>query len=170
MRQSIVDNWQLRSSTPDTFLRARTCWPRLPYKTHKTNKRIPLTTAFNPTLPEISNIRNSIWNILQIKHEVKECFPEPPIISHRRSNNLRDMIGSNEIVNNKVRRNCKLNKHRITFCKPCTTKGCLWCNQLKYTSEFTSSITNRTYTIFHETSCKSKFVVYLLECKQCTLQ
>ena len=143
----------------------------LTYKTYKTNKRIPLTTTFNPTLPEISNILKSNWNILQIKPEVKECFPEPPIISYRRNKNLRDMIGSNEIINNKVRRNFKLNKHHsIKFCKPCNTKGCLCCNQLKYTSEFKSSITNRTYKIFHETSCKSKFVIYLLECKQCKLQ
>ena len=84
---------------------------KLTYKAHKTNKRIPLTTTVNPTLPEISNILKSNWNILQIKPEVKECFPEPPIISYRRNKNLRDMIGSIEIINNKVRRNFKLNKH-----------------------------------------------------------
>ena len=81
------------------------------------------------------------------------------------------MIGSNEIINNKVRINFKLNKHHsIKFCKPCNTKGYLCCNQLKYTSEYNSSITNRTYIIFHESNCKSTFVIYLLECKQCKLQ
>ena len=140
-------------------------------KAQKTNKHIPLTTTFNPTLPEIINILTSNWNILQIIPEVKECFSEPPIISYRRSKTVRDMIGSNEIINNKVRRNFKLNKHHsITFCKPCNTKGCLCCNQLKCTSELKSSITNRTYKIFHEINCKSKFVTYLLECKQCKLQ
>lgn len=51
-------------------------------------------------------------NILYTIPEVKECFPELPIISYRRSKNLWDYIGSNEMINIKVRRNCKFNKHQ----------------------------------------------------------
>ena len=91
--------------------------------------------------------------------------------SYERNKNLRDMIGSNEIINNQVRRNFKLNEYQsIKICKLCSTKGCLCCNQLRYTNKFKSSTTNRTYKVFHETNCKSQFVVYLLECKQCKLQ
>ena len=39
----------------------------LTYTTHETNKRIPLTTTFNPILSQINNTLKSDWNILQIK-------------------------------------------------------------------------------------------------------
>ena len=143
----------------------------LTYKTRKSSNRIPLVTTFNPTLPHIGSILKSRWNILHIKPDIKESFPEPPIISYKRSKNLRDMIGNNNIVNSKVPRNFKLNKqHEIKFCRPCKTSKCLCCKQLKHTNQFKSSKTNQTYKIFHETNCKSKFVVYLLECKKCKLQ
>ncbi len=116
---------------------------------------MPLVTAFNPTLPHICSILKSRWNI----------------ISYKRSKNLRDMIGNNNIINSKVARYFKLNKqHEIQFCRPFKTSKCLCCKQLKLTNPFKSSKTNKTYQIFHATNCERKFVVYLLECKKCELQ
>ena len=76
----------------------------LTYKINKSNDRIPLVITFNPTLPRIGIILKTHWELLHIKPEVKECFLEPPVKAYRRSKNLRDIIGSNEIINNKVKK------------------------------------------------------------------
>ena len=40
----------------------------------------------------------------------------------------------------------------------------------KSTSAFTSQQTKKTFTIFHNTTCKSTFVIYLMECRKCHIQ
>ena len=139
MRDNFINRGYNRSLVLDQIEKAnkKSRNDTLAYKTHKTKRHIPLTTMFNPTLSQISNILKYNSNILRIKPEVRECFSKTLITSYRRNKNLRDMIGSNKVINKKVRRNFKLNKHQsIKFCKPCNTKECLCCNQLKHSSQF----------------------------------
>ena len=66
--------------------------------------RIPLVTTFNSTLPQIGKILRERWDILNVKPKLKKLFSEPPIIAFRRCKNLREIIGCNTIINNKVLR------------------------------------------------------------------
>lgn len=92
---------------------------------------------------------------------------------YRRNTNLRDLFGSNLIMNNKVVKKKKTRKLNITEsgCTPCfsnTKNSC--CKQVVHTKTFTSNITNETYKIFHKLNCRSKYLIYLLECRQCKIQ
>ena len=131
--------------------------------------RIPLVTTFNSTLPQIGKILRERWDILNIKPKLRALFPEPPIIAFRRCKNLREIIGSNTITNNKVFR--KEAKNQIAkYCSPCNTSRSLCCNSVIETNSFTSVTTKKTYKIFHKSNCRSMNVIYLLECVRCNIQ
>ena len=46
----------------------------------------------------------------------------------------------------------------------------LCCRQLISSSAFKSQQTNKSYTIFHEVSCSSAYIIYLTECTLCKKQ
>ena len=104
-----------------------------------------------------------------IDPELKEVFAEPPMMAYRRNRNLKDIIGSNTIRDGTVFR--KKTTHKLGMCSPCKSKaGNLCCKHLLETTEFQSNQTNKTYKIFHDVNCKSKMVIYLMECTKCRLQ
>ena len=41
---------------------------------------------------------------------------------------------------------------------------------METTTTFKSQQTNKTCEIFHNTNCKTEYVIYLMECKICNLQ
>ena len=131
--------------------------------------RIPFVTTFNNTLPPLAQIIRNRWDILKLKPNLKDIFKEPGMLAYRRPMNLKDMIGSNTILDNKVNRKNPTIK-TIKFCQPCNTRNSLCCNHLKTTNSFTSFVTKKKYNIYHESNCKSKNVIYLLECTYCSKQ
>ena len=48
--------------------------------------------------------------------------------------------------------------------------GNVCCKQKKTTTTFKSQQTNKTWKIFHNTNCKTEYVIYLLQCIICNLQ
>ena len=134
-----------------------------------TSDRIPLITTFNDSLPPLARIIRDRWELLTMKDELRDTFKETGLISFRRPPNIKDIAASNTIANNKVQHRSdtpKTNK----FCSPCNSSRCLCCKQLAFTDTFTSTVTHKTYKIFHESNCKSNHVVYLLECTLCGIQ
>ena len=139
-------------------------------KTKKdSSKRIPLITTFNSTIPQVGKILRERWDILNIKPKFRELFSEPRIIAFRRCKNLRDIIGSNTITNNRVSRK-QATKTQVKFCSPCNTVRSLCCINMARSNSFTSINTGRTFMIFHQSNCKSKNVIYLHECTRCRTQ
>ena len=53
---------------------------------------------------------------------------------------------------------------------PCGRSRCKICPALMTTDRFTSHCTGKTYTLRSSATCKSKDVVYLIQCKRCGLQ
>ena len=51
-----------------------------------------------------------------------------------------------------------------------TNKPSLCCKQIFDTSTFRSYQTQQLCTIFHKLNCKSKFIIYLMECTLCEVQ
>ena len=78
------------------------------------------------------------------------------------------MIGSNNILNNKVIQTTSKKTLTIQSCQPCSTTNSLCCDQVKSNSSFKRFVTHNSYNIYHKTNCKSYNTIYLLECILCT--
>ena len=55
-------------------------------------------------------------------------------------------------------------------CIPCNTSRCLSCQQIIATTTFESIQTKEKFNIYHKISCKSNYIIYLLECLLCKIQ
>lgn len=143
----------------------------LQYNTEEreTSQRIPYVVTYYPDLPNLKTTIEKHWPILQINQKMKETFKRKPIMAYRRNRNLGDILGQKTIKNNKViRRN---RSHTIGGCSPCSsTRETKCCRQVRRTTTFKSYRTNKRYNIFHRVNCRSKFIIYLLECTICRLQ
>ena len=121
------------------------------------------------TLPSIANIIQNRWDILQLNPNLTYTFPDTAMLTFRRSKNIKDMIGSNNILHNRIVKTTP-NTKTIQLCQPCNHINSLCCKFLYSTKTFTSHITNKAYDIYHKTNSKSKNVIYLLECTLCSMQ
>ena len=142
----------------------------LRYKTKEPMTRIPCVLTYNPQLPNIKEAISNYWKILHINPQLKEIFDQQPIMAFRRNKNLGDIIGQKTINNGKVIRKNNI-KNRKGWCSPCNTRNFnLCCRQVRSTNKFKSNRTNEEFKIYHRVSCKSKFIIYLLECILCRIQ
>ena len=142
----------------------------LQYKPKEATTRIPFILTYNPQLPNAKEAINKHWSILQINPNMQNTFKEKPIMAYRRNKNLGDILGQKNLKNGKV-----IRKQDITGrkggCSPCHTRNDnLCCKQVQNTSTFRSWKTKKEFKIFHRVNCKSKFVIYLLECTKCGIQ
>ena len=137
--------------------------------TEQTPSRIPLVLTYSRFLPNISKIIKKHWDILSINQSLKEVFQNKPITAFKRNKNIKDMIGSKKIENNKVK---KLRSHvKEGKCTPClSNKRTLCCKQVQSTSNFKSQQTKKTYNIYHHVNCNTPWVIYLMECNLCNKQ
>ena len=133
------------------------------------SNHIPFVTKYNRTLPSIGEILHRHWNLLQLNPNIKVSFTEPLVLAYKRCPNLRDFLGSNTVENNRVKRKQKQSKEGQS--KLCLTRdGNLYCTQIVNTSTFKNNVTNRTYNIYHNLTCKSRYIIYVMECVLCNLQ
>ena len=131
---------------------------------------LPISLTYNKTLPNIKNIIEKHWNLLKIDPTLERVFSISPIIAFRKNISLKQLIGCNRIINNKRKLNngCQSKEGK---CSPCRANAkTLCCRQVSITTTFKSNQTQKTYKIFHNLNCKSKFVIYLLECRKCAIQ
>ena len=135
-------------------------------KEKKTFNRIPLVLTYNPSLPPIMDVMKKHWHVLQSDPSLRETFKELPITSFRRNNNLGDLLNSKTLKHNKVIRPSISKTNGIS--KPCHSRqNNKCCQHIKTTDTFISRRTRKSYTIFDEISCKSGWLIYLLECRLC---
>ena len=77
------------------------------------------------------------------------------------------------IRGNTIEKNKKLlttNKFTNGKCSPCfSSSRTLCCNKVIKTDHSKSNEANRTFRIFQKTTCKSNFIIYLLECDLCKI-
>ena len=145
-------------------------WSRkdlLENKKKKPSSRIPLVVTYNRTLPCLGPIINKHWHILQLDPKMAKKFSERPVLAYRRCKNLRHLIGSNKISNNKVVKPTR----NPGECKPCLLRSdCQCCKQINKTNTFSSKITKKTFNIRHNLNYKSSRVIYLIDCQKCGAQ
>ena len=108
-------------------------------------------------------------HLVHINPNLAEIFQNPPILAFRRNKNLRDIIGTKLIENGKVKR--KFTNKIQGKCTTCLANNRTLCyKQIVHTTTFRSNETNRIFHIYHNLNCKSKYVIYLLECTKCKIQ
>ena len=91
------------------------------------------------------------------------------MIAFKRNKNVGELIGGNTIKNNKVQKSNEIK--RKGKCTPCYSNNrALCCKQLQNTETFKSFQTKQTFRIYHHLSCKSKYIIYLMECNLCKIQ
>ena len=140
-----------------------------PKSKEKYQKRIPFITTYNKTLPNVKQIINKHWRLLQINANLRTAFEQESLIAYRRNKNLGDLIGSKKILDGKVVR--KNNSKKQLCCRSChTRRDNICCQQVLKTKTFTSYRTGETFKIFHQLNCKSSHLIYLLQCGICQLQ
>ena len=132
-------------------------------KKKETATNIPLLLKYNRTHPEIKEIVIKYWHLLQINLNLAQIFQNPSILAFCRNKNLGDIIGTKLIENSKVKRKFT-NKiqGKCTTCFANSTTLC--CKHIASTATFRSNQMNRILHICHNLNCKSKYVIYLLEC------
>ena len=133
--------------------------------------RIPLSITYIRTLPNICKIVNRNWNILQINTESRRVFKDTdtPMIAFKSSKNLQEIIGGHTVRQGKVFKKNLIRLNGNTM--PCSsTRQSLCCTQVLNTQTFTSQQTKRTFNIFHKLTCKSQYIIYLMECILCKIQ
>ena len=136
----------------------------------KRKDSIPFSVTYNSVLPNIKEIINKHWHILNIDSSFKEIFNSSQLmIAFRKNTSLKQLIGTNTIRNNQK----FLTPTQTTTagqCTPCYTSRSLCCQQVLKTTTFTSTQTKETFTIFHQVTSHSNYVIYLLECIMCKIR
>ena len=91
-------------------------------------------------------------------------------MAFKRIRHLKELIGSNRIENEKVKR-AKKNTFTMGKSSPCLSKtDNLCCTQWIPATIFINQQTKRNFKIYHKVNCKSEHVIYLMECTPCHKQ
>ncbi|XP_078583735.1 uncharacterized protein LOC144866254 [Branchiostoma floridae x Branchiostoma japonicum] len=125
-----------------------------------------LVTTYNPHLPPVNNILRKYWNILQLSPRTRELFKDPPLVAYRRNKNLKDTLVRAQIPkenNNFITKNIPSGSY------PCGRK-CLTCTYVKKSKAFHSHQTSIRYTIRAHITCRTRNIIYMIQCKKCGIQ
>ena len=80
------------------------------------------------------------------------------------------MVGGTAIENNKIVRKQKPIL-KVGYCKPCfSRRNKICCKQVVPATTYKSNVTLKSYLIFHQLNCESKYIIYLLESLKCQPQ
>ena len=131
----------------------------------KDRKIIPFVITYNKTSLNVNQIINKHWLLLQINSNLRTAFEQERIKVHRQNKNPGDLIGSigsKKILDGKaVRRN---NSKKQLYCRTCLTGRDKICyRRVPKTNTFTSYRTGETLKNFSQLSCKSSYLIYLLQ-------
>ena len=127
-------------------LRELTTW--IDHCKPKRKDSIPFSVTYNSVLPNIKEIINKHWHILNIDSSFKEIFNSLQLmIAFRKNAGLKQFIGTNTIRNNQK----FLTTTQSTTagqCTPCYTSPSFCFQQVLKTTTFTSTQTRDTFAIF----------------------
>ena len=133
---------------------------------HATKKQkhfvAPFVTTRNPRLPPLSKIIKKHFPILQMSKTFKDKFSSPPRVIYRQPPNLKSLLV-----------NAKVSKDFSEVSKGCFkthSSRCVTCAAIKETNLVQSYFTGQKFKIFHDITCVTEGVVYLVNCLDCKKQ
>ena len=139
-------------------------------KTNSVRKSvIPFLVTYSPALPNIREIIKKLWDILNINNTFRIVFRATLVTTFSKNISLRQIIGTN--TTRYYQKLLKV-KQNVTKgeCIPCNTSRCLSCQQIIAATTFESTQRKEKFHIYHNISCKSNNVIYLLHCTLCKMQ
>ena len=142
-----------------------------PPHTHFTNakdvnkpKRIPFIATFNPSLPHISHIIKKHFNLLLSSNRCKNVFQHLPVVTLRRSRNLRDLLVTAKLPFNSA-------NPRLSFGSFRRGKNCATCPYISHgLTSYTFFSTRETRPIKSNLTCETKNLIYMIQCNRRNLQ
>ncbi len=132
--------------------------------------RMPLVLTYNPCNPNIIGIFKKHWDVLSVSPMCSEIFQELPMLAHKRTANLKDLLVRSKIStgNTPVRPPTQRANPRGPI-QPCTYRKCKAC-PLLVPGPIVSSKTGVSYPINRGIHCTTRNVVYLITCQKCKKQ
>ena len=130
-----------------------------PPRTKNTDKRVPLVATYHPGLPNLPSIIKNNFPVLHASNHLKKAIPERPFVAYRRPKNLRDLL--------------IISKLKPDFFEPargsspCGSKRCLTCNHIHTDTTIRSTTTGKIFHVRTTATCKTKNLIYLIQCKKC---
>ena len=129
--------------------------------TNSTADRTPFVITFNPALYKVSSVLKKHLNILQSSPNCKDTFPVPPVIAYRRPASLRDLLVHSTLHNNTPHAQQPVRVYK------CNHPLCLTCPFLQEGQKnYMFTATNEQKRIIDHLSCKSKYLIYLIQCNK----
>ena len=126
--------------------------------------RTPLVITFNPALPNASAAVRKNLKLLHSSARCKQTFSPPPVVAYKRTPNLRDLL-----VRTRLRDNTNPQRKAPPGIYKCNHPRCLTFPFLQEgQTKYTFSATKEERRINDNLNCKSKNLIYLIECKKCT--
>ena len=134
----------------------------------KKPERVPFIATYNPALPNIYKVLRKKQPSLHSTERLHEIFKETPVVAYRRSPNLRDLLVRATLQNPAIA--IQSNHSFGTF--RCNSKhGCLTCPYIdNERTNYTFNKTGEVREIKQQMTCKSKNLIYMIECKRCKKQ
>ena len=131
------------------------------------NKISPIIVTYHKNLPNIRKAINNNWHILSINEDLSNIFHQLPQIAFHKNKSLLYILCKHKVVDNKLANK----KIKIGRCKSCFTRNNnLCCKQMADTNYFTNRKTGKRFNILHNLNCKSKNLIYLIECTLCNFK
>lgn len=128
----------------------------LKYKTKKINDRVPLVLTYSDALPNIHSILHKHISTLHRSKNLKDIFPQPPLVAFRRDKNIKDILVHKK-HNNKF-------YHKENKCEPCG-KNCALCPYIVEDNSFKGKDGTK-YQIQGHINCKTVGIIYAIFCKK----
>lgn len=123
--------------------------------------RIPFVSTYGETSGQVSRIIKRHWSIISKSYPSITEFNVPPLMSYRRSRNLRDRLVKSIVpVPPKIRQTYLSTQKQGCF--PCLT--CVACKSLQKGPVFIHPTTNEAFRITQYLTCDTEWVVYALWC------
>ena len=127
----------------------------------------PCISFFPRTIfPHFSNILRKHFNILLCSDRCRDVFKHPPIVAYRRTSNLRDTLVKAQLPAITAPNSTNLPPGSFRCGQDCATCPYIT-NGLKH---YTFSSTGETRNITSHITCKTKNLIYMVQCNRCHLQ
>ena len=107
-----------------------------------------------------------MWNFIHgrtihISEKMKKAVPNPSLVANRRPKNLKYLL---------VRATMKPPQHLYERNSPCGRPRCKSCMHIRTSFTFESATMGEKFQAHFTTNCRTKNIIYLIECRKCKKQ
>jgi hypothetical protein len=158
--EKLIENFDKRRYPRSLLSRCKESINSPPIIKEKTTQNIAFITEYYPTLRNLRKVWDNNINILNQHPDTKFLAEMRFMIAYKRPKNIKDILVKTDIQRTKL----------IKGSHPCRKLRCQICKYMTEGHTFTSTTTNKEYTIKGNFNCQSSYVIYLITCSECQIQ